>query len=94
VPKWTEAAEVHRGPAWRQFCQNFEVKALEPGKLVVWKATKDGIDKCFKHAGWRANTEFFAHCSMQWATFLMSFKDPMEKSSGRPAPNDIPIEHR
>ncbi len=96
-----------------KFCQKFEVKVLEPGKLVVWKATKDGMEEWagteisfaisaddkqtwvrFKHGGWRANTEFFGHCSMKWATFLMSFKDLMEKGSGRPAPNDVAIEHR
>lgn len=96
-----------------KFCQRFEVKAFESGKLLVWKATKDGMDEWvgteisftisaddqqtwvrFKHAGWRANTEFFGHCSMKWATFLMSFKDLLETGRGRPAPNDVPIEHR
>lgn len=98
-----------------KFCQRFEVKVLEPGKRVVWKATKDGMDEWegtevsftlstddkhgqtmvrFRHAGWRANTDFFAHCSMKWSTFLMSFKDLMEKGSGRPAPHDVHIEHR
>ena len=48
----------------------------------------------FQHAGWRANTDFFAHCSTKWTTFLLSLKSYLEKGVGTPAPNDVPIEHR
>jgi uncharacterized protein YndB with AHSA1/START domain len=94
------------------FCQKFEVKALKPGKLVHWKATKEGVDEWvgteitfslstdevqtlarFRHSGWKENSEFFAHCSMKWATFLLSLKDLLEKSKGHPAPNDVEINH-
>lgn len=47
----------------------------------------------FRHAGWRADTDFFAHCSMKWATFLLSFKDFLEKGEGRPSPKDLAINH-
>lgn len=94
------------------FCQKFEVKALKPGKLVQWKATKEGVDEWagteitfslstdelqtlvrFRHSGWKKNTEFFAHCSTKWATFLISLKDLMEKGKGKPYPNDLEINH-
>lgn len=94
------------------FCQKFEVTALEPGKLVRWKATKEGMEEWagteitfaleagstqtfvhFAHTGWRAKTSFFGHCAMKWGTFLMSLKDLLEKGAGRPAPNDLAIDH-
>ncbi len=31
------------------------------------------------------------HCSTKWAVFLMSLKDLLEKSDGRPAPRDVKI---
>jgi uncharacterized protein YndB with AHSA1/START domain len=95
-----------------KFCQKFRVEALEPAKLVRWKATEEGMTEWvgtevsftlsvdrgqtlvrFRHTGWREETEFFAHCSMKWATFLMSLKDLLEKGEGRPAPHDVAIEH-
>jgi hypothetical protein len=30
---------------------------------------------------------------MKWATFLLSLKDLMEKGKGRPAPDDLEINH-
>jgi hypothetical protein len=95
-----------------EYCQKFEVAALEPGKLVRWKAIGEGNDEWagtaisfslstdevqtslrFRHSGWRENTGMFPHCSMKWATFLLSLKDLMEKGKGRPAPDDLEINH-
>jgi hypothetical protein len=36
----------------------------------------------FRHSGWRENTDFYAHCSMKWATFMLSLKDLLEKGKG------------
>ena len=47
----------------------------------------------FQHADWREATEMFAHCSTKWAVFLLSLKDYLETGTGRPYPDDIPINH-
>lgn len=46
----------------------------------------------FRHVGWREENPFFHHCSMKWATFLLSLKDYVENGSGKPFPEDIKIE--
>lgn len=46
----------------------------------------------FRHVGWQEENPFFHHCSMKWATFLLSLKDYLESGSGRPFPNDLKIE--
>lgn len=45
----------------------------------------------FRHADWKQESEFTAHCSMKWATFLCSLKDLMETGIGRPFPNDLAV---
>jgi hypothetical protein len=45
----------------------------------------------FKHANWKRSSEFMHHCSTKWATFLLSLRDCLERSEGRPFPYDIKI---
>jgi uncharacterized protein YndB with AHSA1/START domain len=45
----------------------------------------------FSHAKWKRPVEFMHHCSTKWATFLLSLKDWLERSEGRPAPYDVKI---
>jgi hypothetical protein len=45
----------------------------------------------FHHDGWRDTGEFFGHCSLKWAVFLMSLKSLLETGTGRPAPDDVRI---
>jgi uncharacterized protein YndB with AHSA1/START domain len=45
----------------------------------------------FKHANWKQPVEFMHHCSTKWAVFLLSLRDWLERSEGRPAPYDIKI---
>jgi len=47
----------------------------------------------FSHSGWRTQSDFMGHCSLKWATFLMSLKDAIETGTGRPFPNDVHIDH-
>ena len=47
----------------------------------------------FGHRNWRQPVEFMAHCSMKWATFLLSLKDLVETGQGRPSPDDIKIDN-
>jgi uncharacterized protein YndB with AHSA1/START domain len=45
----------------------------------------------FTHAGWREPVEFMHHCSTKWAVFLLSLRDWLERSEGRPHPYDVKI---
>lgn len=56
---------------------------------LVWKDGQTFV--LFKHAGWKKPVEFMHHCSTKWATFLLSLRDLLEKSRGRPAPRDLKI---
>ncbi|MGC2166684.1 MAG: SRPBCC domain-containing protein [Gallionella sp.] len=47
----------------------------------------------FSHRNWRAESEFTAHCSTKWATFLLSLREYLETGTGRPAPNDQPVDN-
>ncbi len=46
----------------------------------------------FAHENWREAVEFTAHCSMKWATFLLSLRALVETGKGRPAPDDLKID--
>jgi uncharacterized protein YndB with AHSA1/START domain len=47
----------------------------------------------FSHSQWRESVDFTAHCSMKWATFLLSLKQLLENGCGMPAPNDLKIDN-
>ncbi len=46
----------------------------------------------FAHRNWREAVEFTAHCSMKWATFLLSLRQLLETGCGKPAPDDLKID--
>ncbi|MCT8335071.1 SRPBCC domain-containing protein [Leptospira sp. 85282-16] len=46
----------------------------------------------FRHKDWKKESEFTAHCSMKWATFLLSLKNLIEIGVGKPSPDDIKID--
>ena len=46
----------------------------------------------FGHRNWRDAGEFMAHCSMKWATFLLSLRALVETGTGKPAPDDLKID--
>jgi uncharacterized protein YndB with AHSA1/START domain len=47
----------------------------------------------FGHRKWREEVEFMAHCSMKWATFLLSLREFVETGKGRPSPDDLKIDN-
>jgi uncharacterized protein YndB with AHSA1/START domain len=47
----------------------------------------------FSHSRWREAVEFTAHCSMKWATFLLSMKQLLEDGRGLPSPSDVKIDN-
>jgi uncharacterized protein YndB with AHSA1/START domain len=65
------------------------------GTDVVFKLTQDGDYTIvhFGHKNWREAVEFTEHCSMKWATFMLSLKDLVETGKGRPSPDDIKIDN-
>jgi len=47
----------------------------------------------FGHRNWREAVEFTAHCSMKWATFLLSLRSYVETGKGKPSPQDLKIDN-
>jgi uncharacterized protein YndB with AHSA1/START domain len=47
----------------------------------------------FGHRNWREAVEATYHCSMKWATFLLSLREYVEKGTGKPSPNDLKIDN-
>src|SRR5580692_11380976 len=47
----------------------------------------------FRHSGWRDGAEFFPHCSIKCAVFMVSLKELLETGKGRAFPNDIQVSH-
>ena len=47
----------------------------------------------FGHRNWPEQKEFMAHCSMKWATFLLSLRELVETGKGKPAPEDLKIDN-
>ena len=57
-------------------------------------AEEDGMTiVIFGHRKWKEPGEFMAHCSMKWATFLLSLRELVETGKGKPAPNDLKIDN-
>ena len=65
------------------------------GTDVTFQLTQDGDTTVliFGHRNWKKPVEFMAHCSMKWATFLLSLKALVETGKGRPAPEDVKIDN-
>lgn len=60
----------------------FDLSVEEPFTVVM-----------FSHNKWRDQSAIMAHCSMKWATFLLSLKELIESGKGKPAPDDIKIDN-
>jgi uncharacterized protein YndB with AHSA1/START domain len=65
------------------------------GTDLEFSLTQEGDDTIvlFGHRNWREPVEFMAHCSMKWATFLLSLRALVETGKGRPAPDDLKIDN-
>lgn len=64
------------------------------GTEVTFNLSQEGEHTLvrFGHRNWREAVDFTAHCSMKWATFLLSLRQLVETGSGRPAPHDLKID--
>ena len=82
VPNERVRWRVKSGPAeWVGTDVTFELSRSGDLTLVL-----------FGHRNWREAVEFTAHCSMKWATFLLSLKELVETGQGRPSPDDLKID--
>jgi uncharacterized protein YndB with AHSA1/START domain len=65
------------------------------GTDAIFDLSQDGeyTIVLFGHRNWREPVEFMAHCSMKWATFMLSLKELVERGIGKPSPNDIKIDN-
>lgn len=72
-----------RGPAeWINTTINFQLTEVGDQTIVN-----------FSHKNWTEIVEFFGHCSMKWATFLLSLRTYNESGKGSPSPNDLKIDN-
>jgi uncharacterized protein YndB with AHSA1/START domain len=64
------------------------------GTEVTFELTRAGemTIVVFGHRHWRETVDFMAHCSMKWATFLLSLRRFVETGRGEPAPDDLKID--
>ncbi len=65
------------------------------GTGVTFNLSRDGDATIvlFGHRNWPEAGEFMAHCSMKWATFLLSLRQLLETGKGRPSPDDLKIDN-
>jgi uncharacterized protein YndB with AHSA1/START domain len=65
------------------------------GTAATFELSRDGDMTLlvFGHRGWPAPSEFMSHCSMKWATFLLSLRQLAETGTGRPSPDDLKIDN-
>ena len=86
VEKVTESAVIWKcvaGPdEWLDTTIEFEFRKTDGGLTQLH----------FTHRGWADETPFHYHCSMKWASFLLSLKEYLDLGEGRPFPDDIQIE--
>jgi len=69
-------------PEWLETTIEFRVETGEEGHTAIY----------FAHRNWAEESPFHYHCSMKWASFLLSLKEYLETGQGRPFPDDIQIE--
>ena len=65
------------------------------GTDAIFDLSQDGdyTIVLFGHRNWREPVEFMAHCSMKWASFMLSLKELVETGRGKPSPHDVKIDN-
>lgn len=63
------------------------------GTSIEFELEQDGdwTVVLFTHAGWREPSRFMHHCSLRWATYLLSLKKLLETGDGDPYPREIEV---
>lgn len=71
------------GPTeWKVTDISFELSEVDGQTIVM-----------FGHNNWKEIIEFYGHCSMKWATFLLSLRAYVETGKGAPSPMDLKIDN-
>jgi uncharacterized protein YndB with AHSA1/START domain len=83
--------DVHRSVRW--LFQSGPAEWIGTEAKFELKEEGDYTIILFRHQGWREEVEFMAHCSLKWATFMLSLKELLETGTGRPAPQDVKIDN-
>jgi uncharacterized protein YndB with AHSA1/START domain len=83
------AAERSKFVHWRCTRSPDEWLNTEVTFKLEWKEEQTFV--LFKHSKSKEPVEFMHHCSTKWATFLLSLRDSVERSAGRPVPCDQKI---
>ena len=78
--RWKHSGEIP--DAWMETEVSFQLTS-----------NKDQTYILFSHSNWKEASDFMAHCSTKWGTFLMSLKEAIEMGTGKPYPNDVAIDH-
>jgi uncharacterized protein YndB with AHSA1/START domain len=82
APKDVRWRCVDGPPEWIGTEVTFELSQQDDQTIVL-----------FGHRNWREAVEFTSHCSMKWATFLLSLREYVETGKGKPSPNDLKIDN-
>jgi uncharacterized protein YndB with AHSA1/START domain len=88
-PMRVEELEPNRRVVWQSKEQNSEWSDTR----LTFELSEDAgrTTLMFGHRAWKEGSTFFAHCSMKWATFLLSLREYVETGSGHPFPRDVQI---
>jgi uncharacterized protein YndB with AHSA1/START domain len=56
------------------------------GTLISFELESQGNKTIlrFKHDAWPTHSDFFAHCNLSWAKYLISLRDYLQTGKGRP----------
>jgi uncharacterized protein YndB with AHSA1/START domain len=83
------ADEPEQRVEWR--CVDSNPDWLGTRVAFVLTADDQGTMLSFTHGDWRESSDFMGHCSMKWATFLLSLRDYVQSGRGLPFPDDIAV---
>ncbi|RYZ98852.1 MAG: SRPBCC domain-containing protein [Moraxellaceae bacterium] len=88
-----EVQELNSGEYVRWRC--LEGPAEWVGTDIDFRLSQQGEQTIiiFGHRNWQEAVEFMSHCSMKWATFLLSLREYVETGKVKPSPSDLKIDN-
>lgn len=82
APEYVRWRCVEGPPEWVGTDITFQLSEQDKQTIVL-----------FGHRNWREAVESTYHCSMKWATFLLSLREYVETGKGKPSPHDLKIDN-
>ncbi len=86
-----QALNAHKDVRWR--CVDGPEEWIDTHITFELSQQDDQTILLFGHRNWREAVEFTSHCSMKWATFLLSLREYVETGQGKPSPYDLKIDN-